>query len=166
MINDSRRTEDGFIVKRLLTIRPVLVSLLVCLLAATASEPSPFQMVTVAGQPRAVALDPDAKTLYLALYDRDEVIRVDIASRETLGTARVGKGPASLALSTDGTTLACVNRLASSLTVLKVPELTIVGTVPCGNGATSVAAVADHGFAVANAFADSITLVDPSDIHQ
>ena len=121
--------------------RAVVPCALAISLLIAAWAQSTIQVTEVPGQPRGAALDPAAKSVYLAMYDRNEVWRVDMASREALAKAPVGKGPASLALSPDGALLACVNRLASTLTLLKTSDLSPVATVPCGNGATSVTAL-------------------------
>ena len=110
---------------------------------------------------RDVLVDPQGGRVYLAVYDRNEVWSVDLAAPNAHAALGVGKGPSSLALSSDARWLACVNRLAGALTIIRLPSFEAAATVPCGAGAHEVAAMPDGRFAVSNSFADSLTLVDP-----
>jgi lipopolysaccharide assembly outer membrane protein LptD (OstA) len=96
----------------------------------------------------------------LAVYDRNEVWQVDPATQERLAVIPVGLGPVALALSEDSAVLACVNYLGGTLSLFRVPEGALLATVSCDKGACAVAALPGGKFAVANSFADSITLVD------
>ena len=59
----------------------------------------------------------------------------------------------------DGATLAVLNQLENTLTLIALDSFTVTATLPCGEGARALAAL-PGGFAVANSFADSVTLVD------
>ena len=111
---------------------------------------------------RAAVIDMEAGVAYFAAYDQAEVWRTGLASRETLATVAVGKGPVALALSNDRSVLACVNRLGKTATLIRTSDLKVIAEAPCGEGACDVAALPGGGFAVANGFSDSVTVVDPA----
>jgi len=158
--SSKRRRASGLVVAAL------LVSGLVCpVWAQTPSEPSAFTLAKTGAQLRDAAIDPANGCVYVAAYNRNEVWRVDLANAaamQPLATAQVEAGPAALALSRDGGVLACLNRLAETLTLLRTPGLEHIGTASCGKGACDVTALPGGGFAVANSFADSVTIVDPA----
>ena len=126
--------------------------------ALAAAQPG-FENVPIAGQIRDTIIDPAAGVLYAAVYDRNEIVRVDLASRTATAAVAVGKGPARLALSSDGATLAALNRLENTLTLIAVDSFSVIATLPCGEGVRGRTAL-PGGFAVTNSFADSVTLVD------
>src|SRR5690606_5217954 len=87
-----------------------------CLTAASfalfsAHAQSTFQTTTESGPVRDAVVKPQGGTIYLAVYGANQVVAVDGNSKAATGSATVGGGPTALALSPDGATLACVNRL-------------------------------------------------------
>lgn len=136
-----------------------LVALVIGVACATASA---FEPVEGGAQLRDAVVDSARGAVWIAAYSRGEVRRVDAATGETLAAIPVGRGPAALALSQDGATLACVNRLDGTLTLIDVATGTVLGTAPCDDGACDVAPLADGRFVVVNSFADSLTLVSPA----
>ncbi len=117
---------------------------------------APFQ-----GQFRDAVIDRGANTAYLAAYDRNEIVRVNLDTVAITGALEVGRGPAFLALSSDGRTLAVVNRLDNSVSLVDVERFAIVASPLTGDGPSGVAALPGGGFAVSNAFSDTLTLVAP-----
>lgn len=111
---------------------------------------------------RDIVVDSDAGLAFITAFDRNEVWKVDLATGETLAKVPVGKGPAALALAHDGKTLLCVNRNASTATIVDAASMRVLGETPCAEGASATTALPGGGFAVANAFADSLTLIDPA----
>jgi lipopolysaccharide assembly outer membrane protein LptD (OstA) len=110
---------------------------------------------------RDIVVDSGAGVAYIAAFDRNEVWKVDLASGDMIATASVGDGPAALALSQDRATLLCVNRDSSTASVIKTDSMRVLGEAKCAEGAIAATALPGGGFAVANGFADSLTLVDP-----
>ena len=72
----------------------------------------------------------------------------------------MGNGPSALALSSDQKTLACVNRLAGTVSLINLAEQSVYATVPAGEGVCAVVAAPDGKFAVADSFADTVLFVD------
>ena len=130
---------------------------------ASAAEPAPFREFVSGQQVRDAVVDAARGVAYLTVYNRNEVWCVDLGSRETLASVEVGAGPVALAMSVDGETLACVNRLANTATLLNADDLTVLGTVECGGGPADVAALPGGGFAVANSFSDSLSVFSAED---
>ncbi|GMV94127.1 MAG: hypothetical protein AMXMBFR82_39050 [Candidatus Hydrogenedentota bacterium] len=112
---------------------------------------------------RDAVVDEATGTLYATAYDFDEVWKIALATGARVGTVAVENGPTELALSSDGKTLACVNRMAGSVSLIRAEDLSVTATVPCPGSADAVSALPGGGFAVANSFNDSITLIDPND---
>ena len=144
---------------------------LLCLLALPlpGNAQAPLESISSGAQIRGIAIDPVNRCIYLSAYNRNELWCIDAkadmpAGLEPSASVGAGKGPAAIALSRDGRTLACVNRLSEDVTLVHVPDMTIIGTVAAGSGAGAVAALPGGGFAIANAFADTITIVDPDRI--
>ncbi len=132
------------------------------LIAPSQVRAQSFDMIPAGAQLRDMLIDADTRVAYAAAYDRGQVWKIDLATKERLSFGVVGSGPSSLAISADGATLACVNRLDHTLTLLGVADMQPRATVTCGEGASHVAALANGSFAVANSFADSVTIVDPA----
>ncbi len=111
---------------------------------------------------RDIVVDNAAGHAYLAAFDRNEVWKIDLSTGRTIATAAVGNGPAALALSQDRKTLLCVNRDSSTASILDTKSMRVLGEAQCADGASAATALPGGGFAVANGFADSLTLIDPS----
>ena len=127
--------------------------------AAAESQPS-FTQVDAGAQLRDAIIDPEAGCAYFAAYNRNEVWKIDLSTGQTTASATVGKGPTALALSADGSILACVNRLSGSVSLIQVSDMAVAATVECGAGPGDVAGLPGGGFAVVNSLADSVTIVD------
>jgi lipopolysaccharide assembly outer membrane protein LptD (OstA)/DNA-binding beta-propeller fold protein YncE len=112
---------------------------------------------------RDAVIDNSGGMLYATAYDRDEVWKIDLATGTRVASVAVEEGPTALALSRDGAVLACVNRIAGSVTLIRTDDLQVAATVPCPGSADAVSALPGGGFAVANSFNDSITLIDANE---
>jgi hypothetical protein len=143
-------------------LSPTLVAILIIGLSfVTASiAAAQFHSIPIKASPRDAAFAEQHNGLYLAVYDRNEVWRIDRGSSETAQRVEVGRGPIALAVASDGNTLAVLNRLSKNVTLLRLPGLETKATVDCEEGAAALAALPGGGFAVANSFADSVTLID------
>lgn len=113
-------------------------------------------------QLRDAVVHPETGRLYAAAYDKDQIWIFDSASGARIGQIPVGDGPCALALSQDGKTLACVNRLAGTVSLIHLDGETVYATLPLGEGACAIAAVGLGKFAVIDSFADAVLFVDPS----
>ena len=111
---------------------------------------------------RDAAIDARKQCVYFAVYNRNEVWKVDISTRKTLASVSVGKGPSSLAISSDGHVLACVNRLEGTATLIDLSRFQVLDTISCARGACCVASLPGQ-FVVINSFSDSLTVIPCTD---
>ncbi len=140
----------------------MLNKLLAAIMLLCAAAASGAQAVYGApGRVRDAAVHPESGDVWLALYDRALVERRDANTGERLAAIATGEGPAALAFSADGEVLACVNSLDDSVTFIDTDANEVVATLPAGEGPCAVTALPGGGFAVANAFSDNVTLLDP-----
>lgn len=119
-----------------------------------------FAALSEHGQFRAALIDPASKSLFLAVSDRNEVLQVALDTLQTLRSIPTGRGPASLALSHDGRTLAVANRLDATVTLIDLRTLAVSGTINVGKGPADITALPGGGFATADSFSDTVTLID------
>lgn len=140
-------------------------SLLAFILAVSICTHAASQNAAVTGetsaQIRDVLFDATTGALYAALYARNEVARLDPQTGEIEATATVGSGPAGLAVSLDGALLAVVNRLGESISLVRTDTFEAIAETETGAGPVAITALPRGGFAVANSFDDSVTLVAP-----
>ena len=73
-------------------------------------------------KPMNVAWSPGGDTLYVALH-LEGAVRAFGSDGATLGTARVGSGPAQIALTPDGATLVVANRMDRSVSLVDAARL-------------------------------------------
>ncbi|GMW03284.1 MAG: hypothetical protein AMXMBFR84_44180 [Candidatus Hydrogenedentota bacterium] len=123
---------------------------------------SVFQTVQESGPVRDAVIDAATGDMYLAVYGVNQVLRIDAATKISKASATVGGGPTAIALSANGQTLACVNRLDGTVSLIQTADMSVSATVAAGKGACDVTQLENGSFAVANSFADSITLIDPA----
>jgi len=97
--------------------------------------------------------------LFVSAYDLNEVWKINPSDGAI--TARVAVGKGASALASDGSTLACVNRSAKTVSLIRISDFSLIGEARVGDGADEIAALPGGGFAVANSFSDSVTLIDP-----
>ena len=83
--------------------------------------------------PFAVALSPDAKTLYLANAGSDDVSVIDLDSNSSLAHLSVGSNPRGLAITPDGSRIFVNNVLDGTLSVINAETLTVTNTIPVTN---------------------------------
>lgn len=114
----------------------------------------------IPGTARDLAVDTIRQRLYLAQYDDGSVMRFDIASETLVDAIPTGAGAASLALSADRQVLACVNRLDGTVALIDLDSGEVFATTPVGEMPADIAALPGGGFAVANAFSDSVSIID------
>lgn len=141
-------------------------AVLAAILLGALGAPEPAAAQSLAAHPsdaqfRDMALAPGGAVAYFAAYDRGEVWEIDVDTGERLRSAAVGRGPSQLAVSADGAWLAAVNSLEGSVSLVALESFAAAAPIPTGEGACAVTAMPGGGFAVANAFADTVSLVDP-----
>jgi YVTN family beta-propeller protein len=105
-------------------------------------------------------LDEAHGRLYVAVYNRNQIWVYDPSGTEVLAEIEAGKGPVALALSADGNTLACVNRLDNTVSLLDTENVTVTSTVQVGASPAAIAPMPGNRFAVVNTFSDSVSIVD------
>jgi hypothetical protein len=118
-----------------------------------------FAPLSASGQYRGGVFVPvdGAMRLYAPVYDSNEVWGFD-AGLARVERIPVGEGPVSLAVAPSGV-MACVNRLAASVSLIRPGAQESYATVPVAEGATAIAALPGGGFAVACSFGDAVYLI-------
>jgi lipopolysaccharide assembly outer membrane protein LptD (OstA) len=139
--------------------RILAVLLVIGVLPAAAQ--SSFETLSPRGCIRDAAVDARTGRIYAAVYDRAEVWVYAPDSLERLARIPVEEGPVALALSADGKTLACVNRMAASVSLIALPEERAKQTVKTGEAPASVTPMPDGRFCVTETFADAVSFLDP-----
>ena len=86
--------------------------------------------VEVGPEPRGVVLAGDGRTAYVAVGVSNEVVRVDLDSRQVTGRLTVGREPRGIALAPDGSRLLVGNARARSLSVIAVAGWSVERTLP------------------------------------
>ncbi len=86
--------------------------------------------VDVGPEPRGVTLAGDGRTAYVAVGVSNEVVRVDLASRQVTGRLTVGREPRGIALTPDGSQLLVGNARSRSLSLIAVAGWTVERTLP------------------------------------
>lgn len=114
----------------------------------------------VGGAPFGLAIST-AGRLYVGDWNRHDVHEIDAGSGKMLRTAAVGKAPAHLALTPDGTRLLAVAREANTVTILDTSTFDSRATLKVGRApfALAIAPAGTHAL-VANAQEGSISDID------
>lgn len=126
-----------------------------CVFAAGAQEPVAFKEH---GGSRDAVVDDGASRAFVAAYERNQIWTIDLATGAKVGEIAVGRGP--VALAREGWALACVNRLDNTVSIIRLPEGTVSNTVNVGAGPVAIVAAGNGKFVVANAFGDSLSVID------
>jgi YVTN family beta-propeller protein len=86
--------------------------------------------------PRAIALSPDGKTVYVVLAGSDAVMGIDVTNPEKaklLGFWQTGKNPRGIVLNEDGSRAYVMNYLSREVSVLDLTDISrrsVIATVP------------------------------------
>ncbi len=145
---------------RLFGFQTSLILLSACLLPSGVHAQPGFEPLSVRGQFRDALIDEPGRSLYVAVYDRNEVLRIDLDTGEVADTAQVEKGPVALALSHDRATLVVVNRLSNNLSVLSAADLSVVSVNALGEGPTAIVSLPPEKFAIVNTYDDTLSIVN------
>ncbi len=100
-----------------------------------------LNQVDVGGTPTDVLVMPDEASLWVALFDTGEVVRIDTASFSVTDRVRVGDGPFGLSL--DDQTLWVVNRLEGTVAAVDTASASVALTFPVGAGPTAAVVYED-----------------------
>ncbi len=141
-------------------LRALLLLLLPCLLPNAAHAQAGFESISTLGQFRAAVIDEPGRSLYVAIYDRNEVARIDLDTREVLDQVEVGHGPVALSLSRDRSILAVANRISNTVSLLSAADLRVVSYIEVGEGPTAIGALPSGRFAVVNTYSDTLSIVN------
>ena len=100
-----------------------------------------LNQVDVGGTPTDVLVMPDEASLWVALFDTGEVVRIDTASFSVTDRVRVGDGPFGLSL--DDQTLWVVNRLEGTVAAVDTASASVALTFSVGAGPTAAVVYED-----------------------
>ncbi|MFC1735484.1 LPS assembly protein LptD [Candidatus Hydrogenedentota bacterium] len=135
------------------------------------------EVFSVGGNPRDLVLGPDGRFLYVADFERDSLLVVDLVKREealrgprvrrksierkAILPIHVGNGPVKVVLGPRGAKAYTVNMLSEDMTVVDIENNRILKTVPLG-GAPHGVVLGPNGkcIYVTNLFSDEITCID------
>lgn len=138
------------------------VLILAAVSCISASGDASFVAFTPESVVRDAAADPANQRVVAAVHDRNAVWLVNPKNGERIGEFPAGQGPASLAVSSGGDYLACVNSVDGTVSLLTLPTLAPKATLAMGGGPTMVVATEDNRFVIADAFDDRIAVLDPA----
>jgi hypothetical protein len=138
----------------------VFGALLVCLLRVSSSYGQNVEILPIQGTFKGGAIHGPSGTLYVSDYDQDKIIKIDLATKQIIGELKVGDGPTRLSLSDSGNHLACLNRLDQTISLIDLSLFQIKASPKMGAGPSDIASLPGGGFAVTNAFDDSLLLID------
>jgi hypothetical protein len=110
------------------------------------------------GGARDVAVAPGGDTIYVAVYQANEVLAIDSADGSVRGRARVGAGPSALA-AVDGD-LVVLSRTGASLAILSALDLSAKATVPVSPGTSAIFAAGPRRIVTVNPLAGEAGVVD------
>jgi YVTN family beta-propeller protein len=85
-----------------------------------------------------MTLTKDGRTAFVALGSADYVAFVDTATRTIRDYVKAGKGPREVALNASESTLYVINALSNDLSIVDVPNHTVIETVHVGQSPHSV----------------------------
>lgn len=141
--------------------RGLIIACFILTLAPASPAASPFQQLVAGAQLRDAAVDHASGKLFAAAFDKGGIWVYDPSSFERIDQLPAGQGPVALAISQDGAFLACANRLDGTVSLYRLPEGALEETILVEKGPSAIAALPDSRFAVANTFADSVSVIDP-----
>ena len=122
--------------------------------------------IPVGPGPAQVAVTADGHYAYAGITSPPAVVKVDLAARKVVGTARVSDSPVQLYLTPDETTVLSADRGTAqqpghTLSVIDTNAMTTRGTVPTGSGPHGVVIDTSGTRAwVTNTYANTVSVID------
>ncbi len=141
---------------------PALALILAAASLIPAYGETPFAVFSPGSVVRDAVVDATNQRVVEAVYDANAIWTVNAKTGERIAEIPAGQGPASLAVSSCGDNLACVNSVDGTITLLTVPGLAPKATLAMGGGPSMVVATEDNRFVIADAFDDRIAILDPA----
>ncbi|MCZ8517828.1 bifunctional YncE family protein/alkaline phosphatase family protein [Paenibacillus filicis] len=109
-----------------------------------------------------ISISPDGKFLFVANNESNSVSKIDLASKQVVATAAVGKDPYTAQISQDGKALYVSNWGESSVTVLNPQDLSVEKTISVGLHPNAIAVNPMSGYMyVSDSDSDQISVIDP-----
>jgi len=142
--------------------RCVLLAITAVFAATFPATAQGFETSELNAQLRDAVIHPPTGTAFAAVYDRNQVWQINLATGEVIREIDVDRGPAYIAFSPPADVVAVVNKLAESVSLIRVGDGAVFATIPVGDGPADIATLPTGGFAVANGFSDTISLIDPT----
>lgn len=113
----------------------------------------------------ALAITPDAKTVYVSNPELDTISVIDVVSNKNIGEIflELGSFPTGLAISPDGETLYVANNLANNVSCIDLYSYEIT-SIPVGTLPDSIVITPDGSTAyISNNSSDDVTVIDLTD---
>jgi YVTN family beta-propeller protein len=119
--------------------------------------------ISVGSYPLGVAVDPAARTVYVANAGDDTVSVIDAATGTVTGTIPVGSGPDAVAVDPAARTVYVANADGGTVSVIDGATSTVTATLPVGSWPDGVAVdPGTHTAYVANLFGNSVSVISRS----
>ena len=111
--------------------------------------------------PYNLVISNDGKTLYVVAQDADQLLVVDVESKEVKQHIQVGDFPHSIILSKDGKTAYVSNQWADNVMIVDLAKGQVTDTISTGNGPSGITLSSDETFLYAvNTFSSDLTVID------
>jgi len=110
--------------------------------------------------PDDLAISADGHRLYAVCSGTDELVAVDLASRQVAARVPVGRVPRGIALAPDGSRLYVTNSWSDNVTEIDAGSLKPLRTLPAGFEPTGIAADAHAALYVANRIGNDVSVID------
>ncbi len=141
--------------------RIAILTGLVCFLAFAQENPVPVE-TTLNGVIRDALANPVTDEIFLTLYDKGELWRIDPANPANPEIVRLNKGICSMAIQPARNLLACVNRIAGTVALVDLSSLKVLNEIPWKAGVFDIVPWQDNGFLFSDSFGNALVVLDPS----
>jgi len=132
-----------------------------CIANGSCYPDSLVRKLYVGGSVEALAVSPDGQRLYVARFNRDELLVVRTDSLLVMDTIPVGDWPTALAINRAGNRLYAACLEGDCVSVIGLPELTTLATIVVGRRPAALAVSLDDSFVfVACRDNDSLVIID------
>lgn len=134
VITDMAVSKEGILYAAVMAGVPSVAVISTSTMSVIKLIPLPGMRTGEFGQPRALALSPDGRKLYVALASSasGEVISIDVAAQQYLGAAKVGAMPTGMAITPDGRKIFTANYTSADVSVVDTASMQNAGTIRVG----------------------------------